>query len=600
MSRPPPGLQSPGVKEQRKILGALLVDRGVVEPRHVEEALEVQAGTGEPLGQILLHMGVATEEELFRALAFQLSLPFIPPPLIPKPEALARVRPAFARSKRVLPLDWNGRHLEVVMANPLDLETLDDLQFQCGGRVVPAVSPPSAIVEALETAFQPGEGEGASLRADGSTGEGAHAEDGSEADRTAGVRGALDRLLERAAGNGASDLHLEPGPDGVRARERIDGILRPVPGAARISPSALLSRIKVMARMDIAVKLRPQDGGFTLRHEGHTLAVRVSTLPVEHGEKAVLRILNPDEAPSSLDELGLAGRDLTRVRRLIGAGSGVLLTAGPTGSGKTSTLAAAVAELDRDGLNVVTLEDPVEYRMAGVSQVQVHPRAGLTFPAALRAVLRQDPDVVLVGEIRDRETAEIAMSAAVTGHLVLSTIHTIDAPSGITRLLHIGVPPHLVAGGLAGIVSQRLIRRVCGACGGRGGACSSCPDGYRGRTGIFQVLTMTETIRDEVVRGASTSVFRRRARAAGMGSMAEDARRKVAEGITSPHEVARVLRQDPAEALPCAGCGAGVPPEALGCPHCGRTIQLRCACGQRLRREWRFCPSCLRPALNPG
>lgn len=563
------------MNEQRKILGALLVDRGAVEPHHVEEALELQADTGEPLGQLLLQMGVVGEDELYRALAFQLSLPFIPPPLSPEPEALARVRTAFARSRQVLPLDWNGRQLRVAMVNPLDLETLDDLQFQCGGRVVPAVSRPSAIVEALEDAAR---------------------DDDPGTDRTSGVRGTLDRLLQRAVRNGASDLHLEPGPEGVRVRERIDGILRPVPGAARTSPSALLSRIKVMARMDIAVKLRPQDGGFTLRHEGHTLAVRVSTLPVEQGEKAVLRILNPDEAPSSLDELGLAGRDLSRVRRLLGAGGGVLLTAGPTGSGKTSTLAAAVAELDRDELNVVTLEDPVEYRMAGVSQVQVHPRAGLTFPAALRAVLRQDPDVVLVGEIRDRETAEIAMSAAVTGHLVLSTIHTIDAPSGITRLLHMGVPPHLVAGGLAGIVSQRLIRRVCAGCGGRGGRCDSCPDGYRGRTGIFQVLTMTETIRDEVVRGASTSVFRRRARAAGMGSMAEDARRKVAEGITSPHEVARVLRQDPAEALPCSGCGAAVPPEALGCPHCGRTIQHRCTCGHRLRRGWRFCPSCLRPA----
>jgi general secretion pathway protein E len=406
----------------------------------------------------------------------------------------------------------------------------------------------------------------------------------------------LDRLIRQAVARGASDLHLEPGRKQIQVRERVDGILRPVPGVPPVSGSALVSRIKVLAGMDIAVRMRPQDGGFPMVYRGRSFALRVSTLPLEDGEKAVLRILASDDTPSRLDELGLDGSPLTRLRRILRGRQGVVLAAGPTGSGKSSTLSAAIAELDREALNVVSLEDPIEYRMDGVSQVQVRPQAGLTFPTALRAVLRQDPDVVMVGEIRDRETAEIAMGAAITGHLVLSTVHTMDAPSGIARLLQMGVPPYLVAGGLAGIVAQRLVRRICVSCQGDPAGCSRCPDGYRGRTGIFQVLTMNEALREEIVRGAPTALLRRRARGAGMGSMAEDARRKVAEGVTSPHEVARVLREDPGTVFPCRRCQAPVPPEAAGCPFCGGPTAPHCSCGERLRREWHYCPSCLRQA----
>jgi len=229
--------------------------------------------------------------------------------------------------------------------------------------------------------------------------------------------------------------------------------------------------------------------------------------------------------------------------------------------------------------------------------VQVEPRAGLTFPAALRSVLRQDPDVVMVGEIRDRETAEIAMAAAVTGHLVLSTIHTTDAPGAITRLLNMGVPPFLVAGGLAGVVAQRLVRRVCPACLGRSqDGCGSCRRGYVGRTGVFQVLVMTDALRDELVRGAGTATLRRLAEEAGMGSMVDDARRKVAEGVTTPHEVGRVLQTDAGAAMPCKGCGGDVPVGAVACPFCGRVRVRQCVCGERLRPAWRYCASCLRPA----
>jgi general secretion pathway protein E len=316
---------------------------------------------------------------------------------------------------------------------------------------------------------------------------------------------------------------------------------------------------------------------------------------VEDGEKGVVRVLDPREAPPDLAALGLGRQELERVRALLRGNQGVILSAGPTGSGKSSTLHSALHEIDLERLNTVTLEDPIEWRMPGVSQVQVRPRAGLTFPVALRAVLRQDPDVVMVGEIRDRETAEIAMAAAVTGHLVLSSIHTVDAPGAITRLLNMGVPDYLVAGGLAGVIAQRLVRRLCSACGGRSATgCGRCVDGYRGRTGVFQVLVMTDALREEVMRGASTGRIRRLAADAGMGTLAEDARRKVAEAVTTPHEVARVLQSEPGAALPCVACAQPCPAEAVGCPWCGRPRARVCACGVTLDAAWRFCPGCLR------
>jgi type II secretory ATPase GspE/PulE/Tfp pilus assembly ATPase PilB-like protein len=357
-----------------------------------------------------------------------------------------------------------------------------------------------------------------------------------------------------------------------------------------------------MAGMDIAVRRRPQDGGLRIERDGRTAALRVSTLPTRAGEKAVVRVLEPDRAPDSLDQLGMARDDLARVRGVLGAGQGVLLATGPTGSGKSSTLQAALRELDRRTRNVTTLEDPVEYPVPGAVQVQVDPRAGLTFPAALRAVLRQDPDVVMVGEIRDAETAEIAMSAAVTGHLVLSTLHTTDAPSALTRLVQMGVPAYLVAAGVAGVVAQRLVRIRCERCGAHPGreGCPDCVDGYRGRTGVFQVLAMNDRLREAVVQGASTPVIRRLARESGMGLLADDARRQVSEGRTTPHEVARVIRGDSGSAVPCEGCGGEVPADSGGCPWCGRRRIRECRCGRRLEPGWRFCAGCLARVAGGG
>ena len=406
----------------------------------------------------------------------------------------------------------------------------------------------------------------------------------------------VDEILHRAVEEGASDIHLEETGSEVRVRFRVDGILRRAGDLPAASRRAVLSRLKVMAGMDISVSRRAQDGRIARSHGKRSLSLRVSTLPVNGGEKAVVRILDPESAPRSLDALGLADSDRARVRALLGVGEGVILVAGPTGSGKSTTLFAALSEMDREHLNVVTLEDPVEYRLPGANQVHVNPRAGLGFADALRAVLRQDPDVVMVGEIRDRETAEIAMAAAVTGHLVLSTIHTTDAPGAVTRLLNMGVPQYLVAGGLRGVVAQRLIRRACRSC--RGSGCDACSDGHRGRTGAFQVLALTDAIRDEIVGEARTQKLRLLAREAGMLTLAEDARRAVAEGLTTPHEIGRLLRADPGASLPCPACEASIPMQAFACPNCGRVRRRRCSCGKELERGWRFCPWCVRPVDN--
>ena len=588
------GPAPPRAPTRRAILGRLLVEDGAVSEAELARALERQPGSGRRIGELLADAGRLDPETLARALAAQLGLAFRQGPLRPERTAASLVRPELARRARVLPLTADPRAVTLAMADPLDVGALDDVRFQTGRRVEPVVVTPGALRAGLAAAY--GEELDALVEAiPEAEGEEASADTLEREARAAPVVRLVDHLLRRAVEFGASDIHVERRRDDVRVRYRVDGVLRgagELPARAR---SPVLSRLKVMAGMDIAVKRTPQDGGMTLAHGDRELALRVSTLPVPGGEKAVVRILDPARAPADLASLGLADDDLRRVRAVLGSSRGVLLAAGPTGSGKSSTLHAALLALDRERANVVTLEDPIEYRIPGATQVQVERRGGLTFPAALRAVLRQDPDVVMVGEIRDRETAEIAMAAAVTGHLVLSSIHTTDAPGAVTRLLEMGVPPYLVAGGLSGVVAQRLVRRACPSCRGRGEGCGACVDGLRGRTGVFQVLLLDDGMRAEIVRagGPDGAALRRRAREAGMGTMAEDARRKVAEGVTTPHEIGRVLRTEPAAGLPCDSCGSPVPPGAEGCPGCGRPRHRRCRCGRVIGSGWRYCAWCL-------
>ncbi len=569
------------------------MESGSLLPAALDEALAAQAGTGARLGELLSRRGQVPADAVSRALAVQLGLPYAPPPLEPEPAALALVRPELARTHRVVPLRATARSMVVAMADPLDLSAVDDLQFQSGRRVEAHVATEAAVLDALERCYGGAlAGLVASLPTELRRSPEVDTPDLERAIRSAPMVRLVDRILAEAVEGGVSDIHVEETGGDARVRYRVDGVLRralEIPAAAR---HAVLSRIKVMAGMDISVRRRAQDGRIALAHQDRSLTLRVSTLPVNGGEKAVVRILDPETAPRGMDTLGMSRADLTALRRLLSSREGVILAVGPTGSGKSTTLFAALSEMDRERQNVVTLEDPVEYRLPGANQIQVDRRAGLGFPEALRAVLRQDPDVVMVGEIRDRETAEIAMAAAVTGHLVLSTLHATDATGAVTRLLNMGVPPFLVAGGLTGVVAQRLVRRSCRECGARG--CASCDEGLRGRTGVFQFLTLTDPLRDEISRGGASARLRSLAREAGMGRFADDARRAVAEGLTTPHEISRALHADPGASLPCRACGGSVPVGANACPSCGRPRRRLCRCGTHLEAGWRFCPRCVR------
>lgn len=580
------------------LLGQLLLDSGALTDATLEGAREEQRRSGRGLGDVLLRKGLVGESQMAGVLAAHLDLSFVAPPFKPEEQALRKIEAAVARSRGVLPLTVDGRLLTVAVADPLDAGLIDDLSFRSGCHVEAVVAPPSALAQAVLKNYG---GELPELldRLDPTPASRApgQAQDLEEEATAAPIVKIVDHIISNAIDRRASDIHIEAMREGSRVRLRIDGALAT---ATKLPPGthrAAISRVKIMAGLDISVRRRPQDGGFTISRQDTQLTARVSTIPTRQGEKAVLRLLDPSDAPPDLASLGLSSADLSGLRRILKRRRGVLIASGPTGSGKTTTLSGAVAELSASTINIVTLEDPVEYRFPGVAQMEIDRKAGVSFPSGLRAILRQDPDVIVVGEVRDRETAEIAMSAAVTGHLVLTTIHTVDAPSAIVRLVEMGVPPFLVAGGLAGVVAQRLVRKLCSRCWGRGGSdCPACTDGYRGRSGVFEVLVIDDEIRTAISAGASITTLRILARRNGMGSMARDARRQVAQGVTTPHEAGHIISLTRGVSARCTTCDGALPPGATGCPMCGHSRVKVCLCGEPLDKRWRFCPMCLRGA----
>ena len=550
-------------------LGQILLEAGVLTQGQLQVALERQRQTGQRLGQVLLAMGVASQEQLAAALAQQQGLRWVRlAERPPDPACLLMVPEAVARQYQVVPLARQDQTLVLGMVDPLDVLAMDAVRRLTGLDVEPVVVTDDDVRRALATYPTLSQTVDEVIQAVEVTGLPEDAPDGPglTASEAPVVRLANLIVLE-AIRRRASDIHIEPQERILRVRFRVDGVLQVAMTLPVHLRTALVSRFKIMANMNIAERRAPQDGGVTLAVDGRTIDLRISTVPTVTGEKLVARILDRRAATVGIDQLGMQPPDLCRVAGLLARPHGIVLVTGPTGSGKTTTLYAMVHRLNRPEVNIVTIEDPVEYQLPGIAQVQVNPRAGLTFPVGLRAFLRQDPDVIMVGEIRDEETARIAVHAALTGHLVLSTLHTNDAASAVTRLTSMGIEPFLVASSLAGVLAQRLVRVLCehcrrpvpGAADGAGApsstrvyapapaGCDLCHrTGYRGRVGVFEVMVIDDALRALIVRRAPADALRRTAQAAGMTLLLEDALAKVAAGVTSLAEVRRVLSTDDA------------------------------------------------------
>lgn len=485
----------------------------------------------------------------------------------PEPDALGLVDGDFARRHRLVPVRCTGAALVVAVADPLATDGLDRLATRLRRVVDPVLVDDAALDQALAvhypttpatpTPFAYGE----PSRVAASVVQ----EDAGEA-----VVPLVQALLDEAVRRRASDVHLEPVADRLRVRYRIDGVLHEGPEPPSARRAGIVSRVKILAQLSLAEKRLPQDGRLRVTAEGRTFDVRVSSLPTLHGESLVLRLLDPEALAVGLPDLGLAPDDAELLTRLLGVADGLVLVTGPTGSGKTTTLYSCLHYLNGPGRKLITVEDPVEYQLSGVNQVPVRPEVGMTFAAALRAILRQAPNVVMIGEIRDRETADIALQAALTGHLVFSTLHTNDAPGAITRLLDLGARPYLVAAALRAAVAQRLVRKICAACArphaldagerrllaaagrgeaGRWAAGAGCPacagTGFRGRVGLFELLPLSEVTRQIICENASPGRLRAHARSQGRPTLREDGLNKAAAGLTTLAEVMAATVDDP-------------------------------------------------------
>jgi type II secretory ATPase GspE/PulE/Tfp pilus assembly ATPase PilB-like protein/CheY-like chemotaxis protein len=556
-------------------------------------ALRQETGPAVSLWEILVQRKLASDQQILDAIAARFRFP-IADLTKPDPKLIATVPEQLARRFNVVPVGQTDSYLEVATSNPFDMDAEKMLAFATGREVRMLLGSPGKIREKLDELYRETEsvvsrlleGIGGDFEVEQIKDEEESAASAEQASQRPILR-LVDGMIADGVSNRASDIHIEPVEGGVIVRYRIDGVLRQAMKIPRSAGVPLISRVKIMSGLDIADRLRPQDGRTRVSVNGEPVDLRVSTLPASHGEKVVIRILNQKATTLSLNSLGLADDEQQAIRSLLGHKEGIILVTGPTGSGKTTTLYSSLRVVQGDGVNIVTVEDPVEYRLGqNIVQVQVNEKAGLTFAAALRSILRQDPDVVLVGEIRDKETAQIALQASLTGHLVLSTLHTNDAPNAVTRLVDMGMEAYKIAPALRGVVAQRLMRRLCPVCrvvstepiGGAltrfipAGAtlyqavgCSECSmTGYRGRFSIVEVLTMNPELERRIGGGATAEKIAEAARAAGMRSLFGSGLRHVLAGESTLEELLRVTDVPHEEARPARPSG---PRARVSAPH---------------------------------
>ena len=644
----------------RKKIGECLIQAGLITEADLQTALAEHKRSGERLGAVLVRMNLATERQIAKALAYQLGFSYVnlaenaPDPaavvLIPKEVSLKRTCIAISVEKNLL---------TVAMSDPLLFTLVQDLEFQTGYRIKQVVSTKQEIIDAIHLSYpdkalarlnQPGSGIAVQVMPGAAPQHGSDrvshggmlepiSEQASLAARrleddvfeaTGHLKGAtpetapiidlVDLVIKSALKSRASDIHIEPTENNLVVRHRLDGLLKEVMDLPKWVHEGFVARMKIMGGMDIAEKRLPQDGRIRVStDEGQQVDFRASTLRTIFGEKIVLRVLDNRKGVPPLEELGFSATTLEQIRFFLRHQHGMILVVGPTGSGKTTTLCSALTSVRSERTNIITIEDPVEYQIPGVNQTQINDKIKLTFASALRSILRQDPDVVLVGEIRDQETARIAMQAAQTGHLVLSTLHTDDAPSCVTRLTDIGIEPYVTASALIGVVAQRLMRRLCMHCRRpytpdaetlramsvteteaatltfyRAVGCEQCNHtGYRGRVGIYEVMHVSDKLRRLIAQRGSEAQLRDVAISSGMVSLGEDGLLKVKAGVTTPDELLRVVTEVRETRSLCSECGTAVSAEFAACPSCGHRVGGGCPhCNKPLQSGWKFCPYC--------
>ena len=623
--------------KRRRKLGEFLIEAELLTQAQLARALEECASTGKRLGEVLIVLNFVSEYDLTRCLSNTLGFRFVD--LTQEnlnPNLSLAVPEPLARRYQAVPFRLEGKSLTVAMVDPLDYEAIRDLSFISGYTLKPAIATRSGITSALEKMYTKQEAEVTIERIVGDSTEqydqgllevlaetapptAAEVRTMEETTRQAPIVRLGKMLMTEAVRSRASDIHIEPTRNETTVRYRIDGLLRETMRLPKPAHASLISRFKVLSNLDIAERRLPQDGSVRVKIEGREIDLRVSTMPTQHGEKMVLRITDQSKSTLRLDTIGLPEKDYAAIKSFTHRQKGIILVTGPTGSGKTTTLYALINTIKSPSLNLITVEDPIETSIEGINQTQVHPDAGLTFATALRSILRQDPDVILIGEIRDLETAEIAVRAAMTGHLVFSTLHTNDAPSAITRLINIGVPRYLVASLVEGVIAQRLVRTICQKCKAEttpskaalmmlniqpetlanvrfyaGKGCAQCGGtGYWGRVAIMEILDPTARIRELIVAEASEQDLRLAALAAKMTSLGEDGLNKAKAGLTTLDELLRVIEvSNKIESL-CPTCARIVQYDFQVCPFCGTLLNRTCeACRRPLQREWKLCPYC--------
>jgi type II secretion system protein E len=556
----------------RHSLGKAMLAADLITADDLTRAQSEQERSGGRLEEILVRLGVLSEDRLLTFLSEHLNLEYVRDVERQlNPEVLLKVPSEFAMRHQVLPLQQEDGTLVVALADPFDVTVVDDLRLLTQTDVRPVIAKPKAISEAIEQFYMEkmfrdiGE-----LQTDEIQDEDIEIADLQKMARETLIIKLVNLILHQAVQERASDVHIEPHDKFIKVRYRVDGVLYDASSPPRHLHSAIVSRVKIMADMDIAERRLPQDGRVRVKVGDGQIDLRISTVPTLHGESVVIRLLDRSRGVMRLEELGMRAETLSQFRRLITRPHGILLVTGPTGSGKTTTLYGALGELYSPERKVITIEEPVEYELPGANQIQVRSHIGLTFATGLRHIVRQDPDIIMVGEIRDRETADIAIHAALTGHLVLSTLHTNDAPGALTRLLDMGIEPYLVASSMLGVLAQRLLRLICPYCQEefvpepealreieltppagtelrvrRGLGCDRCRQtGYHDRTGIFEFLPIDERVRQQVLDKVSSSVIKQQAVARGMRTLLADGREKVLEGVTAIEELLRVCQRD--------------------------------------------------------